>query len=75
MQQVKLLHSQNTSLAYFQTFLACFEGIEGWSNDNFDEKEQLLKEMCIDDEADGIFFSESGEVDGAQTVAIPRDQS
>ncbi|CCU76925.1 integrase and RNaseH domain-containing protein [Blumeria hordei DH14] len=63
-------------MSYFQTFLVNFEGIEGLSEEIvLDETEQLLMEVEINDLQNRSFFAEFGEIDGAKTVAILKDQS
>ncbi|EPQ65116.1 hypothetical protein BGT96224_A21106 [Blumeria graminis f. sp. tritici 96224] len=62
-------------MSYFQTFLVNFEGIEEWSEETIlDETEQLLMKIEIDDLQNRNFFAEFGEIDGAHTVAILKDQ-
>ena len=72
-------NGQQPTQAAFHTFLANYEGTEGWSeNEDIGGAEQMMLEMSIENEGfEGFeqFFTEFGEVDGPQTVAILSDQS
>ena len=60
---------QQPTVAFFQSFLAEYEGVDGPydNDDDITETEQLLAEMSIDadNEDYGQFFTEFGEIDEA----------
>ena len=68
------MSNQQPSMAYFQNFLAQYEGVEALSNNNDDtaETEQLVLEMEIGDMDKDCdhFFTEYGKVDEAQIVSV-----
>ena len=73
-------YTQHPTVAYYQSFLSQFEGVEGLTDDGLSETEQLLTDMEIEDydnpaDYPDQYLTELGEVDGIQTVAILNDQS
>ncbi|KIM93291.1 hypothetical protein OIDMADRAFT_138097 [Oidiodendron maius Zn] len=63
-------------MAYFQTFLIQYEGVEESLEDEATtEAEQLLADMEIEDIPYEHFLTELGEVKGLETVAILNNQS
>lgn len=71
-------NSQYTSVAYYQSFLSQWEGVEGLTeNDEQGEIQQLLAEMDHNEEYYGfdMYLTELGEVDGPETVGILRNYS
>jgi hypothetical protein len=67
--------SHNVDTAYFQSFLVQYEGVEDLGGNDVSEAEQLLMEMEIEDYSPNQFFTEFGEVDGTQIIAVLNDQS
>jgi hypothetical protein len=66
--------NREVTTAYFQSFLAQYEGVEDLDSE-INETEQLLIDMEIEDYSSDQYFTEFGEVDGTQTVTILNDQS
>ncbi|KAF8854920.1 hypothetical protein BDZ45DRAFT_627121 [Acephala macrosclerotiorum] len=60
--------------AYYQSFLAQCEGVEGLEDERQTELDQLLMNMEMEDGYDN-YVTELGEIDSTQTVAILNDQS
>ena len=66
-------------MAYFQNFLAQYEGVKALPDNDNDttETEQFLLEMEFGDKDEDCdhFFTEYGKVDGAQIVLVFNNQS
>ena len=66
-------------MAYFQNFLAQYEGVKTLpnNNDNTTETEQLLLEIEFGDKNKDYdhFFTKYGKVNGAQIVSVLNNQS
>ena len=68
--------NQEPTVAYFNSFLANFEGVEGLSEGpDLTEAEQLMIEMESEGNENEGFFTEFGEINSMQTVASLNDQS
>jgi len=61
-------------LAQYYGFLATWEGVEDLPDDDVGEVDHMMMSMEIEEEYD-TYFTEFGEVNGTQTVAILNDQS
>ncbi|KAH6667382.1 hypothetical protein B0J14DRAFT_642344 [Halenospora varia] len=77
--EAQYLQNHEPTAQFFQSFLAEFEGIEAFpGDDDLNEAQQLMMEMDLqseDDEYNGQFFTELGEIDGLKTIAILNNQS
>lgn len=61
--------------AYFQSFLAQYEGLENLEDNDVNETEELLRTMEIEDYPAEQYLTEFGNVEGTCTVAVLNDQS
>jgi hypothetical protein len=82
-------HYQDTpiTITTYYTFLAEFEGVEGFQDDEVDEIDQLMADTTVQDSPEmrgtfenndldfDQFTTELGEVHGSDTLAILQDQS
>ena len=76
-QYAQKVSNKEPTVAYFQSFLAQFEGVDALPKDDNDlnEAEQLLVQMEVEDEEADQFFTEYGQIDGLQTISVLSDQS
>ena len=77
-------NSYSLDLEGYQCFLTCYEGVDGIAEPEFDDAEQLLADMHMDDYDDdneegqqhnSQFFTSFGEVDATQTLTTLNHQS
>jgi len=73
-QSARNVGNREATAAYFQSFLVQYEGVEDLEGE-VNEAEQLLMDMEIEDYSPDQYFTEYGEVDGTQIVAVLNDQS
>jgi hypothetical protein len=73
-QSARNVGKREVTMTYFQNFLVQYEGVEDLE-DEVNETEQLLMDMEIEDYSPNQYFTEYGEVDGTQIVAVLNDQS
>ncbi len=63
-------NGREPTTAYYQGFLAQYEGVEGLEDTETNDVDQILQSLEIEEGGNDMFMAELGEVDGTQTMSI-----